>query len=373
MLKYIIFLTLGFIDVFSFDFTTLDDFSRFDGKPVVALWRGTYFSPTYFETEKDQLDYMSAHRLQVPIYCAAAHKKSSISYTQRLTAVRQKNLNQVVADIQTVFKKLQTSSPITIDRQVFSNRQHAFHQRYSNSTDFINALGKETLPPSYRKYASLLEELPKGNPCLSFSTDSGHAGSYGYGLKDYGHINLIDSLYDDKGHRKTTYMGYLQGILLTDNTSRLTMPYDVVAHHNNGDIKISTHFSNDILSEKEVTFVGKMIGSAVTITLPLELPDFSTSYPGDYRNQFGLTKQKYDKIRGILTDRQTSKEDKQARIDKMLKEIIKPAREDNGLVYKNTLIYKAQGVLDRIFDGFDHFQEGIIGLDGRVYDRGKYA
>lgn len=373
MLKYILFLIGIVTNALSFDFTKCEDFSQFEGNPVVALWRGTYFSPTYFNTPQSQRDYMAAHGLQVPIYCAAAHKKTGISYTEALTSLQETSLERTVSEIQTVFRRLGTSPQILIDRRTFLNHRHAFHQRYSNSTDFIHALGQETLPTSYRKYAPLVKGLPKGNPCLSFTTSSSHAGSYGYGLKDYGHISVLESLYDQAGRRKFSHIGYLQGIFLTDATAQQTMPYDVVKHHAHGHIKISTHFSNNILAEEEVTFVGKIPGSAVVVTVPLELPDLSGDYPAEYRKKFGLTKRKYDNIHGLVTDRQTDKDKKEARITKMLKEIIAPSKEDDGLIYKNTLSHTARAVVDTIFEGFDDHVPGVIGLDGRVHDAERYA
>ncbi len=372
MFKYFMILCIFCNASFS-AFELHDDFSAFEGKPVVALWRGTYFSPTHFPTDQDQRDYMASHGLQVPIYCAASHREANITYTQPLSTKRRSVLNQSSERIQKTFKEMAISPPITIDRKQFSNRRHAFQQIYSNSTDFIAALGQEVISPTYRKYKPLLQGLPKGNPLLSFTTEVGHAAHYGYGLKDYGHIDALHSLYDENGHRQHTHVGYLQGIFLTNDIAKQTLPYDVVAHHGAGHIKISTHFSNNILSEKEVSVVGKMGGSAVVIKLPLEIPDLSGPYPGEYREKFGLTKRKYDNIHAVVTDPQTPLAQKQARVSRMLKELITPQKEDNGLVYKHTLYHKAQDVLESIFDGFDDFREGALGLDGRVYDADLHA
>lgn len=374
MVKYFIslFITLCSYTVIALDFDVHGDLSSFEKKPVVVLWRGTHFSPTHFPDTPAQQKYMGAHGLQVPIYCAAAHKKTEISYTAKLTRKHQVSLNACVRDIQTRFKALEQSGPITIDRKPFDHRRHAFQQIYSNSTNFIAALGADQLPTHYRKYRPILTGLPKGNPLLSFTTDVGHAGSYGYGLKDYGHIDALSDLYDAQGHRQYAYAGYLQGILLNDNTARLTLPYDVVAHHNKGHITVSTHFSNNILTEKEVSFVGKMLGSAVTFTMPVELPDLSGPYPGEYRNKFGLTKRKYDNIRGIVTDPQTSSDKKKDRVTRMLKEIISPLREDNGLVYRHTLRHATDTFIEGVRDGFDDFKAGAIGLNGRVYNPALY-
>ncbi|HCI48570.1 MAG: hypothetical protein A2621_04240 [Alphaproteobacteria bacterium RIFCSPHIGHO2_01_FULL_41_14] len=355
-------------NVLSAPFSTSEDLSKFDGKPVVVLWRGTHFSPTHFEDDQAQRDYMAAHGLQIPIYCAAAHKKNNVLYTDPLTPAREKSLDAVVSQIQVFFKKMEASQPITINRKGFSNRRHAFQQIYSNSTDFISGLNQPILPQTYSKYKAMVEGLPKGNPLLSFTTDVSHAGNYGYGLKDYGHIDTLDSLYDAEGHRQHTHLGYLQGIFLTDTIAKKTMPYDVVAHHKEKNIKISTHFSNNILSEKEVSFVGKMLGQAVVITLPLEIPDLYGDYPGEYRTQFGLTKKKYDNIRAIVTDKNTSVEIKQARVTRMLKELIYPAKEDGQLIYKNTLAHRARTHLREILENRENFKKGIIGLNGRVYD-----
>lgn len=374
MIKHFSILSIFWVNsLLAFDFESHDDFSAFEGKPVVALWRGTYFSPSHFATDQDQQNYINAHGPQVPLYCAASHRTTKVSYTELLTPRKIQILEESVTQIQTIFKAMETSAAITIDRKQFSNHRHAFQQIYSNSTDFIAALGEEVIPASYRKHAPFLKNLPKGNPLLSFSTDVTHAGKYGYGLKDYGHIDSLSSLYDATGHRQHTYVGYLQGVFLTDDIAKYTMPYDVVRHHKEENINISHHFSNDILSEKEVSMVGKMLGQAVVLTLPLEIPDLSGPYPGEYRSKFGLTKRKYDNIRALITDPDQTAEKKQERITRMLKEIISPAKEDDGLVYTNTLVHKAKATLEKTFDQFDDFQKGRIGLDGRVYDPDQHA
>lgn len=359
--------------LFSAVFRHHDDFNAFDGKPVVALWRGTYFSRTHFPNQESQSNYMAAHGLQVPIYCAAAHRQIGISYTQEITPQIMSDLNKSVAHLHTLFKSMEARGPITIDRHTFSSHRHAFQHIYSNSTNFIAALSEPELPTTYRKYKPVLEGLPQGNCELSFSLDVVHGGKYGYGLKDYGHIDALGNLYDDQGHRQHTYIGYLQGIFMTDALAKQSMPYNVVAHHHAGHVTISSHYSNNILSEQEVSFVGTIPGKAVVITSPLKIPDLSGPYPGEYREEFGLTKRKYDNIRGVVTDQQTSAEHKNERIRRMLNEIIQPARVDDRLVYRHTIRYKAQEVLSHIFDGLNSHVEGIIGLDGRVHNKAQYA
>ena len=360
------FIALFFIQSgFCYEFETVGDFSAFDEKPVVALWRGTHFTPTHYPDKRSQRRYMQHHGVEVPIYSAAVHRKTQVGYDQALSDLNLKAMDLEVEALRKTFKGFEDSLQITIDKRTYNNRRDAFQQIYANSTTFISGLGSTALPTQYKKYKPMTSKLPKGNPLISFSSDIRHAAKYGYGLKDYGHLQELGPLYDEKGKRSMRYIGFLQGVFMTDHAAKRSMPYDVVLHHKADDINVKTHFSNNILSEHEVSCVGKVAGPNVVVTLPLKVPDFSGPYPGHYREEFGLTKRKYDNISNMLTDPNVTQEKKDARIQKMLNEIIYPTNQDNGLVYKYTLCHRAEDIfLD--MPGCDEFVPGVIDLNGRV-------
>lgn len=346
----------------AFDFSSCNDFSSFESKPVVALWRGTNFTQEYFPDKTAQDQYMNAHRILKPIYCAAAHKATGISYTKKLSSKDKGNLNQVIANVQALIRQLEKNEPITIDRQLFSTKRHAFQQKYSNSTAFIASIGGKV----QRKYKSILEGFPAGNPLLSFTTSIKHAALYGYGMKNYDSLVVLDPDYDDTGKPRNITIGYIQGILLTDKVAKEIMPYDVVLHHGAGNIKINTNPRCNILSEHEVSLVGMVPGKSVVLTLPLKVPDFSKPYDVSVVEAFGLRKTKFTNARTIITDKQTSDDVKKECVQKVIQTIIEGTPTDD-LAHDKTLSYRAKNIFEDLFEQQTvTYVKGIVNLNGRV-------
>ncbi len=350
------------IKAFSFEFSYMDDFSHFDGKPVVALWRGTNFVQEYFPDLKSQQDYIRAHGVGKPIYCAAAHKSTGIDFTAQLNARAINVLDISVRQIRRHFENLEKEEPITIDKQVFSTRRHAFQQKYTNSTVFIGSIGIST----ERKYKKILEGLPQGNPILSFSSEPKHAALYGYGVKNYGSLTALDPDYDSYGKPAHSLLGFIQAILLTNDVAKKAMAYNVVANHRAKNIKVMTNPRCNILSEREVSLVGIVPGESVVLTCKLRAPDLSVPYDHSFKEKFGLTKRRFDNARAVITDPQSPEEKKRKKVRDLIEKIIEGNQTDD-LTHENTFTYRVQSMFEDIFEKDDlEYVPGHLDLSGQV-------
>lgn len=346
-------------------YQVVEDFSFFDNKPVVALWRGTHFLPQYFLDTASKEQYIANHGVNVPIYCAAAHRKAGVSYLEAISTERIMELDTVVHGIKATFRRLEEDDPITIDGQVFHTKRDAFQQKYTNSTDFIAKIGGKP----QKKYKAILAGLPEGNPLLSFSTSVKHAAFYGYGLKNYGETHILDPCYDGFGKPANEVLGYMQGVLLTDYYAQRAMPYNVVLNHRSGYIKVKTYSSCNILAEHEISLVGMAPKRVVVISLPLKVPDFSKSYDHIVKEEFGLTKRKFNSAKTIITDAQSSVAAKEKKVADVMRAIIE-GKPTNDLAYSKTLSYRfAHFFAEQFAEQGLTYVEGMIDLYGRVQQK----
>jgi hypothetical protein len=362
-MKYFLFF-LCISRVFSFEESIIDprSFGLFDNEPVAVLWRGVHFSPSVFPTSQCVNDHLLHHGVQMPIYCRAAYKNSGISLFERLTIPNQQLLDRVCVRLYSVFTDMSESYSFKLNGKTFFNARHAFQQFYTNSTDFIHRIGNNPQD----KYKKILQCLPEGNPLLSFSTSIKHSAYYGYGVKDYGPSNRLTLLYDDRGRPNVTYLGYIQCILLTDEASRKARAYNVVLNHNAGNIKVMTYSSCNILSENEVSLVAKVPGENVVMTIKLKAPDFSQPYNHTVTEETGLTKRKYDIARDTIMDQQISNEEKEKKVDSVLKSITE-GNQTNDLAHNYTLTYKYANRIQEMMDieGYN-FIPGSVDLNSGI-------
>lgn len=279
---------------------------------------------------------MQHHGPKTPLLSASVYTKQGLSYTEKLPLA--KDLNVVIAEIQATLKRMNQTPTVVIQGKAYPSLRHAFQEKYTNSTDFIAQLfsrpTRETAPFLPADYSF------DGNPLLSFSLDDiAHPGKYSCGLKNYGAKNQLLPEYDNEGQPKNKVLGGIYGVLLTDTLAKKAQPYNVVAHHNKKIIKVSTHFRNNILSEKEVSLAGAVPGKFVTCFIPFEVPNFKYPYNADDKTNYGLTKRRFENIRGILTDPQTPQENKDKKVHDMLQKMIQGTPTDDG-AHEQTLTYK---------------------------------
>ncbi|MDP3641260.1 MAG: hypothetical protein Q8R43_02370 [Alphaproteobacteria bacterium] len=362
-MKYFLFF-LCISRVFSFEesISSSESFAFFHSKPVAILWRGVHFSPSVFQTEKLVNDHLLYHGIQMPIYCSAAYKNSGVTLFERLGNEKTGLLERECVRLYDVFNQMSNLNDFKLNDKNFFSARDAFQQSYTNSTDFIHHIGNNP----QKKYEILLQDLPQGNPLLSFSSMIKHSAFYGYGLKDYGPSNPLILSYDNRGCPNVTYLGYIQCVLLTDQDSKKAHAYNVVLHHEAGNIKVKTYSSCNILSEHEVSLVAKVPGKNVVMRIKLKAPDFSQPYDHTVTIKTGLTKRKYNNARDIIFDEQISDEEKEKKVKSVLKSMTEGV-QTNDLAHNYTLTYKYANSIQDIMEkeGYE-FIPGAVNLDGGV-------
>lgn len=242
------------------------------GKSFIPLARGIHFSPSYFKKQQ-----RSALRKEndagKDVYCSAAYDQAKIALGSQ--------------DEQGLVKKEALKIRDTITK--LGDKRHRFQQVYSNQYDtFHKNLGTKTENGIFKKFKS------KKNPQVSTAEDFFHATKYASGLKFLGsNIVSLDPEYDKEGKPKHPYVGKLSVILLdTDNIAQAA-PYFVVHGHANNNISIYTHFSNDILAEREVSFPGLVEGKHVVLSVPIRVPSFNGDYKDYYQEKYGISERSY--------------------------------------------------------------------------------
>lgn len=368
MLKFVLIMVVACrVFLYSAISNEVADLSKFDKVPVVALWRGVHFLPNHF-TDTASIDRFSKVRVNgVPLYCSSAYQSAGVAYNSKLRKQDCVAMDRSVGGLRRIFSVLNNRGAEIIDGQEFYSARDAFQQKYTNSTDFISRIGNG----SQSKYRGILNGLPKGNPLLSFSKHVKHPALYAYGMKDYGSSDCLTPEYDDLGKPANSVLGHLQCCLLTDEEAKAALPYDVQLNHQAGYIKVKTYSSCNILSEAEVSVVGKMSGGSVVFSTPLEVPDFSAQYDHTMKSRFGLTKRRFENAKAIIADAQTSEEEKDKKVSDVIKGIIE-GKQTGDLAHESTMVYSLPKLLEDAFDGQGiEFRKGAVDINGRVREVGE--
>jgi len=128
---------------------------------------------------------------------------------------------------------------------------------------------------------------------------------------------VIVEAYREDGKPKHPYLGKVCVLLVDVSELSKLSPYFVVYAHANGRVKISTHFSNNILSEREVCFPGFVPGRCVLYEKVVRLPSFVGSYKAYYKEKYGITERSFKIIQGKLL-KEPDKSDPETRRKRMV-------------------------------------------------------
>lgn len=99
--------------------------------------------------------------------------------------------------------------------------------------------------------------------------------------------------YDANGKPKHPYLGKLYIVLIPTSELSNLNPNFILNLYATNKINISTHYSKDILSEREVTFHGSIPGKFVKLTLPIRVPSFNKDWHAWHEQKYGLTERKF--------------------------------------------------------------------------------
>lgn len=251
------------------------------GKKCVVLSRGIHFSPSTFDRRK-RSQMRKANDAGKDIFCSAAYDLAE----QPLDSNDTKKVKE---------KAIEIRDQIT---QMPEDDRNTFQQIYSNNYDgFHNRLGTDSDDGIFEEFES------NKNPQVSTSEDFIHPGKYASGHKFLGKdIESLDPDYDQSGKPKHPYLGKLFAILISEAQIAEFDPYFVVYGHANDYVTISSHFSKNVLSEREVSFAGLIPGDCVALSIPLRVPSFKGEYKSWYEEKFGISKSSYLRRQKLIKD-----------------------------------------------------------------------
>ena len=249
-----------------------------EGPNSIICYRGIHFDKT--KITKNQRSQMRRQTLPgQPIYSSAVYDLSDTN------PMDQQANHQILSEIGNYVKKQITN---------LEKARHPFQQKYTNNYDgFHKSLNEKK--EIFGNFKS------SKNPQVSSSESFRHAGKYAFGLKFLGMAaEKLDPEYNSNGKPKHPYLGKIYIILVDTSEVQDLDPYFVVHGHANNFIKISTHFSNDILSEREVSFPGFIPGKYVVFQTAVRVPSFLGEYKQYYLEKYGISERSFKVRKGKI-------------------------------------------------------------------------
>lgn len=310
--------------------TIQGDLSNFAGENVVVIYRGVHCLSDKFNAH-ERRDFLSESHVNKGMFSSAAYELSDLDYNEHDDADLVDSGQSVAEQI----NGLNDTEPFTVHGRQFVSQRFAFQQLYSNNcAGFYKQLAKPSL-----EYKPIFDEFNfTKNPLLSFSDHVKHPGKYGYGIKNFGDNVRLSPEYDLQGKPKHPVLGKLYGVVLDEAAVEELQPLNVVAAHHSNYISLSSHFRNDILSEREISIAGYIPQEHVVFEMPLQVPSFHHARcPGYYQRKYGLSNARYNNYRRLFTSPQSTQAAREKGTTKLINEIIQATNQDNNLRYKNCL------------------------------------
>jgi len=256
------------------------DFNHKRAKDCIPLMRGIHFTPSKFDRE--QISQLRRENDSRKAICSsAAYDLAGVPLGQDSDEVLEyagEIRDQVI--------------------ELSEEERNTFQQIYSNQYDkFHHCLGTNAEGGIFAQFES------SKNPQVSTAENFFHATKYAGGLKYLGgDVHSLDPEYDAEGKPKHPYLGKVTVILADEDEIDDHLPYFVVHGHANDAITISSHYSKNILEEREVSFPGFVPADAVVVSLPVRVPSFKGEYKPYYQQKYGLSKRMYTIRKKILIE-----------------------------------------------------------------------
>jgi hypothetical protein len=322
------------------------DLSNFEGENVVVMYRGVHCLSDKFNAD-ERRDFLAESHVNKGMFSSAAYELADLDYNEH----DDPDLVEYGQSVAQQINDLNDTEAFTVQGRQYTSERFAFQQLYSN-----NCAGfyKQLTNPS-ADYSPIFDQFDfTKNPLLSFSDRVKHPGKYGYGIKNFGDNVRLSPEYDLQGRPKHPILGKLYGIVLDEAAVEELQPLNVVAAHNSNYISLSSHFRNDILSEREISIAGYVPEEYVVFEMPLQVPSFHrTSCPGYYMQKYGLSNARYKNYRKLFTSQQTTPEAREKGTTKLINEIIQATRQDNNLRYKNCVDPLVPDIFEEELDRID--------------------
>ncbi len=259
------------------------------GERCIVISRGIHFSPS--KIDKQHRSTMRRHDdTGEPIFSNASYDQAhvEIGEEEHLQDVREKAV--------ALYEAISGFSP---------KERNKFQEMYTNNYDgFHKRLGTCEEGGIFSTFAS------QKNPQVSTSEDFKHSGKYAAGLKFLGTgVEKLNPEYDKTGKPRHPYLGKILMILINESMIGELDPYFVVWAYANNFIKVFTHYTKNILTEREVSFPGFIPEKCTVFCISFRVPSFEGSWHSWHIQKYGLTKRQYNMKKRILTTGKVNKND----------------------------------------------------------------
>lgn len=332
----------------------LDNFADED---VIVIYRGIHFLPDNFD-DAERLAFIQDSQVSEPMYAPAAYAQAGKEYGSKDYRL----LNFYGIQISEIVNALDNSDVCVVNGQVFGCARYPFQQLYSNNAKMFF---RELAHPS-GDYSVVFDGMDfTSNPLLSGSDKARHPAKYGFGLKNYGDHQPLLPLYNISGLPQHSIVGKLYGIVLDAAAVEQLKPLNVAQAHDCEYFKIHDHYSNDILSEREISIAGYIPAECVVFEMPLQVPSFVGDYPHYYERKYGLSKKRFNNFKRAFTSAATTPAERLQKSREVMETIIKAKREDDKLIYKNCIDERIPTMFEEELDQIDA-RIGTLNLDYEI-------
>ncbi|MBD3273043.1 hypothetical protein GF385_01705 [Candidatus Dependentiae bacterium] len=253
---------------------------KFHGKKCIVLIRGIHFARSYFDKEK-RSKLKRTSEIGKTIYSSAVY--DSLNFPLGKIDFEERNLEK--------FKKKASDVTKSIT-SLESRKRNKFQELYTNYYDKFHS---ELEEPSEENKDIFLSFDFKKNPQVSFSEDFLHPLKYSLGLKFLGKkVKKLKPEYDEFGNPKHPYLGKMYVAIIPINKVKKIYPYFVVSSYAKNKIFVSTHYTRNILSEREVSIPGFIKGKYIVYDKEIRVPSFAwEEYQDYYKEKYDISKRSF--------------------------------------------------------------------------------
>lgn len=263
----------------------------FKDKHFLPFFRGLHTTKSSFSDKSARRKFKRTIQSGRDIYSSAVYE----SYPEKdgELGVDEQRLT-LAKKIQTLVKEMEHLYGITINKRYYANFREYMQEIYTNDYDkFHDFLRNGRSNPFHDGQKKLAINIMK-NPFVSTSDRTDHAYKYAYGLKYLGKdVAKLMPEYDSTGRPKHPYLGKIISILVPFDALKELNPAFLLNLYAEGSIWVSTHFSNNILSEREITFPGYIPGQYVLLDLAARVPSFHKEWKTWHFDKYGLRQSKF--------------------------------------------------------------------------------
>lgn len=275
----------------------------------LAFFRGIHYVTNLFNDKHKIEQNVENNDINTFLVSSAACTLAGSTFLSDTLSEEELKAGELIYDILSKFKK-EHGGLYDKFHETYTNNHTTFHKLLEDPTKATDPNVKKSFTTYRRIFKEIAEEnenwkkAVKRNPFVSFSCNARHGLRYSLGLKSFtggDEVKLLPE-YRRNGSPRNKHLGRVYGAIFHPKDILKLDPTFVLDKYARNKITINTNFNNDILAEKEISFLGYLPGDLIQISVPIDVPSFRTSdYPTEYEELFGINKEKYQEYRGIFS------------------------------------------------------------------------